>query len=267
MLKRILKSKLTYDEYQKLKRLNIMGRLNYYQRYGAREKKNAELYNRHLGKRAFIIGNGPSILKQNLVKLSDEVTFVFNSFFLHKDYDRINPTYLCSCDPGLNEPNYRKQWYFLQKEKTKPTIKLFSKYAEPIDKQESLFKDHQVYYLHTPTPFSPALSSLNSCSVDLTKPLCAHGLVFIDIALLSAYYMGIKEIYLLGMDGGTVNSLDDYVNYNFYGKDPLISLEEYQSQYDKYFVDPDFHASRKGLYEKSINCIIKNVCAKEYIYF
>jgi hypothetical protein len=219
------------------------------------EARNIELKNKHLNQRAFLIGNGPSILKQNLKKLNKEITFVFNSFFLHEEYEEINPTYLCSCDPSLEASDFRKQWYLLQQEKTQPTIKLFSKRVETIDKQEHLFQDHQVYYLHTPNSFSPALSTLESCSIDLTKPLSGHGLVFIDVALMSAYYMGIKEIYLLGMDGGKITSLDDYLNYNFYGKHPLVSMEEYEFNYHKYHVNPNFHKSRKGLYEKSVGCI------------
>ena len=143
----------------------------------------------------------------------------------------------------------------LQKEKTKKTIKLFSKCSEVTDKANNLFQDHSVYYLHTPVPFLSPISNLEYCPTDLTKPLSNHGLVFIDIAILSAYYMGIKEIYLLGMDGGLVNSLEDYINYNFYGLDPLISLDKYVADYNKFYVDKSHQDSRQGLYPKSIACI------------
>ncbi len=227
----------------------------YWLRFGLKEEKNLELKDKHLGHRAFIIGNGPSILKQDLTQISGEVTFVLNSFFHHPQYEQINPTYLCNCDPDTNDIRYRQKWYELQKYKTKNTIKLFSKSSEVIDKSNGFFEDHSVYYLHTSVPFLPPLSSLNYCPSDLTKPLSGHGLTFIDIALLSAYYMGIKEVYLLGMDGGSINSLEDYMNYNFYGPDPLYSLEEYIAFYDAYFVDERFQISRQGLYEKSISCI------------
>lgn len=235
----------------------LISRYVYWQKFGLEESKNLELKNKHLGSRAFIIGNGPSILKQDLSQLSEEVTFVLNSFFHHPQYEQINPTYLCNCDPGTNNIGYRKKWHELQKGKTQKTIKLFSKSAERIDQENSLFQDHVVYYLHTSVPFMPPLSELKYCYTDLTKPLSGHGLVFIDIAMLSAFYMGIKEIYFLGMDGGIINSLEDYMSYNFYGPDPIYSLEEYIADYNTYFVDKSFQSSRVGLYEKSIACIIR----------
>lgn len=233
----------------------IVNRYLYWQKFGLEENKNLELKDKHLGSRAFIIGNGPSILKQDLTRLSNEVTFVLNSFFHHPQYDQINPTYLCSCDSGMYDIGYRKAWFDLQNEKTKKTIKLFPKLTEKIDRENNLFQDHSVYYLHVSVPFMAPLSSIKYCATDLTQPLSSHGLVFIDVAMLSAYYMGIKEIYLLGMDGGEINSLEDYINYNFYGSDPLVSLEEYTDSYNKYFVDRTFQTSRIGLYEKSVDCI------------
>ena len=227
----------------------------YWLKNGLKEKRNLELKDKHLGRRAFIIGNGLSVLKQDLTQLSSEVTFVLNSFFHHPQYEQINPTYLCNCDPDTNDIRYRKKWYELQKDKTKKTIKLFSKSSEAVDRDNGFFKDHSVYYLHTSVPFLPSLSNLSYCPTDLTQPLSGHGLVFLDVAILSAYYMGIKEIYLLGMDGGSINSLEDYVNYNFYGHDPLHSIEEYVAFYNSYFVDDSFQSSRQGLYERSIDCI------------
>lgn len=229
----------------------------HWSKFGLEERKNLELKNKHLGSRAFIIGNGPSILKQDLTRLSGEVTFVLNSFFHHPQYEQINPTYLCSCDPLLNDVEHRNKWYAFQKEKTKKTIKLFSKYSEATDKKNNLFQDHSVYYLHTPVPFLPLISNLEYCPTDLTKPLSNYGMAFIDIAILSAYYMGIKEIYLLGMDGGVVNSLEDYMNYNFYGPDPLISLERYVDNYNKFYVDKIHQNSYQGLYPKCIACITR----------
>jgi hypothetical protein len=155
----------------------------------------------------------------------------------------------------MNDISLRKVWFDLQNEKTRKTIKLFPKLTEKIDRENNLFQDHSVYYLHVSVPFMAPLSSLKYCATDLTQPLSSHGLVFIDVAMLSAYYMGIKEIYLLGMDGGKINSLEDYMNYNFYGPDPLFSLEEYTNSYNHYFVDKNFETSRIGLYEKSVDCI------------
>jgi len=220
------------------------------------EPKNAELKNIHLGKRAFVIGNGPSILKQDLTKLNGEVTFVLNSFFLHPQYHQINPVYLCSADPGITDVEYRKSWYKLhQKINTTKTTMLFNKTAEKIDHQYNLFKDHRLYYIRAASILLPPLSDLRFCPTDLTMPLAGHNLVFIDIALLAAYYMGIKEIYLLGFDGQPISSFKEYLNYNFYGKDQLYSIDRYKKDYHFHVMSRSYQKSREGLYEKSIACI------------
>jgi len=118
----------------------LANRYFYWKKFGLEESKNLELKDKHLGKRAFIIGNGPSILNQDLTRLSNEVTFVLNSFFYHPQYEQISPTYLCNCDPVSNYTDFRKNWYELQKEKTKKTIKLFSKRQFKDEMQRYLMK-------------------------------------------------------------------------------------------------------------------------------
>ncbi|WEZ85815.1 hypothetical protein P6U16_22625 (plasmid) [Rhizobium sp. 32-5/1] len=51
--------------------------------------------NCHAGKRAFIIGNGPSINGQDLTLLKDEITFATNWFINHPNFSAINPDYYC----------------------------------------------------------------------------------------------------------------------------------------------------------------------------
>jgi hypothetical protein len=224
--------------------------------YALREARNAQLKDRHLGSRAFIIGNGPSILKQDLTRLRGEVTFVLNSFFHHPEFHVISPTYLCSTDPTLIEVERRQAWYQLHQQKdTRKTTMLFAKAAQKVDRKYGLFGEHQVYYVHAASKVFPPLSSLTYCPTDLTRPLAGHGLVFIDVALLAAFYMGAQRIYLTGFDAGPVTSFDDYVNRNFYGKDPLMSMEKYRKNYDFFFVQKEFSQSRAGLYGRTVECI------------
>ena len=51
--------------------------------------KNQELKDIYKEKRCFIIGNGPSIKDQDLTLFKNEITFVANNFYLHKDFDKI----------------------------------------------------------------------------------------------------------------------------------------------------------------------------------
>src|SRR4051812_20507954 len=45
--------------------------------------RNETFPERHPGPRCFIIGNGPSLKEQDLSRLTGEVTFATNSFYLH----------------------------------------------------------------------------------------------------------------------------------------------------------------------------------------
>ncbi|NJC95286.1 MAG: hypothetical protein C3F07_02335 [Anaerolineales bacterium] len=55
----------------------------------------AELKDIHKGKRAFIIGNGPSLKQTDLSKLQNEVTFCMNRFYLAFPELGFPATYLC----------------------------------------------------------------------------------------------------------------------------------------------------------------------------
>jgi len=226
------------------------------------EPKNAELKNIHLGKRAFIIGNGPSILRQDLTKLKGEITFVLNDFFLHPQYHEISPTYLCSCDPAIINPSYRTKWYNLQRSiDTRKTIMLFKKSTQKIDRKYCLFREYKVYYLNAASMLLPPMSDLTYFPTDLTMPLSGHNLVMTDIALPAAIYMGIKTIYLSGFDSQPATSFNDYLNYDFYGKHPLASVSAYRRDYQFHILSRAFKNYRKGLHEKTIACI-RRTCKK-----
>jgi len=227
------------------------------------EPKNKELKDIFIGRRAFIIGNGSSILKQDLIKLKGEVVFVLNDFFLHPQFHKIRPTFLCSCDPGFNDVEFRKRWYKLhEKIDTKKTTMLFNKRVKRTDVKHELFQNHKVYYLHPASMLVPPLWEMKHAPTDITLPLSGHNLAFIDIALFAAHYMGIKKIYLLGMDWGEIKSFKDYVNYDFYGKHPLISLRRYRRDYDFYYKNQAYRNSRIGYHEKTIACLKRTFAKK-----
>jgi len=232
-------------------------------RLGVREPANAVLHGRHEGRRAFVFGNGPSILQQDLTLLRDEVTFGLNSFFLHERFEDIAPTYLCSLDPMALDADYRRRWAALHEERgTRGAVKLFSQSARRVDRELGLFPGHECHYLLAASPLLPPLSELDTCPVDLTRPLAGHGLVLTDIALLAAYAMGVERIYLLGFDAQPIRSLKDYLNYNFYGKDPLISMAEYERDYERFFAAQDFQDTRENLLDRTAACLKRTFAAR-----
>src|SRR5947207_1833041 len=62
-------------------------------------RQNEKLRGRHAGQRCFIVGNGPSLAKQDLTPLADELTFVMNAFWKHPILDtEWQPKYFCFAD-------------------------------------------------------------------------------------------------------------------------------------------------------------------------
>src|SRR3990170_3289750 len=59
-------------------------------------KRLAALKDIHKGKRAFVIGNGPSLKQTDLSKLKNEITFGMNRIYLAFPYWGFTTTYFCS---------------------------------------------------------------------------------------------------------------------------------------------------------------------------
>lgn len=225
-------------------------------RLAAYERRNGVLHDRHPARRAFVIGNGPSILEQPLTELAGEIVFVLNSFFYHPQLHAIRPTYLCSLDPALVDPAHRARWHEKHLEHdTRGITMLFHRSAARMDRRLGLFTEHDVHYLHAASPLVPALHRLSTCPTDLRRPLAGHGLVLTDIALPAALAMGVSEVYLLGFDAQPITSFEEYLNYNFYGQDPLYSLEAYRADYERFHVGGSHDSERAGLMELSAACL------------
>lgn len=148
-------------------------------------------------RRCFIIGNGPSILQQDLTKLKDEIVFVTNAFVRHQQYNKINPTYYCVTIDLIKYNDFDAEWYPLMLERTRNTPKFFSLHAKPFINEHNLFVDHPIFYLNCRgTP----IWETKSMSLDITKKVYYGHTLIIDFCLPLAFYMGLSEVYLLGCD-------------------------------------------------------------------
>ena len=161
-------------------------------------KKNKQLKNLFIGRRGFLVANGPSINNQNLKLLKNEITFFVNRAFLHRDYEFIKPTFHIFVDHKLAtgewDINFLDQvlaknsevtfflnsnWYYL--DKFQPYIK------------DKIFKIYWVDMKLFTTPFH------KNRKIDLTK--ITYGAGATGVAKIGMIYMGIKDIYFLGKDG------------------------------------------------------------------
>lgn len=186
-------------------------------------------------KRCFIIGNGPSILQQDLTKLKDEFVFVTNQFVQHQQYNEINPTYYCVNIELLQYNNLHAEWYQLMLEKAANTVKFFSLRVKPFIEKHNLFVNEPIFYLNF---MGIPIWETKSMSLDITRKVCYGGTLIIDFCLPLAFHMGFREVYLLGCDCDyKVDEADDLSKGYFYPVSRPFdqqSLEEHgKPWYDK----------------------------------
>jgi hypothetical protein len=145
------------------------------------DERLAALKDVHRGRRAFLIGNGPSLTAADLSLLKDEITFASNKIYLIYDQTDWRPTYLTCCDAVVAR-NLKERFLGI------PTPKIFAFgvaecYQDCMD---------EITWVNPPTPAGDA-------EWDAIKGFRAgHSVVNLDIKL--AYWMGITELYVIGLD-------------------------------------------------------------------
>ncbi len=161
-------------------------------------KKNIELKDIYTQRRGFLVANGPSIKKQNLRLLKDEITFFVNRSFLHKDYEYIKPTYHVIVDNKLATGEW--DIHFLDQiiEMNPKVIFLLNAKWYSVDKFQPYINNDRfnIYWVDMKlftTPFH------KHRKIDITK--ITYGAAVTGVAKISMVYMGMKNIYFLGQDG------------------------------------------------------------------
>ncbi len=148
------------------------------------ERKLLRLKNRYAGRRAFVIGNGPSLRQTDVTKLAGEITIGSNGIFLLTQENGFRPTFYTVEDSLVAEDRAAAICQY------GGTTKIV-----PSDLSQWLCRDKEIIYVNfirrPPSfpQFSPAFER------------CAYwgGTVsFLNLQL--AYYLGIREVYLIGFD-------------------------------------------------------------------
>ncbi|RBQ32731.1 hypothetical protein CRU92_03175 [Arcobacter sp. FW59] len=160
-----------------------------------------ELKNKYKYKRAFIIGNGPSLKTKDLELMKGEITFAANKIYLaYKDTDW-RPTFYAVEDDLVYKQNYKEI------KNLKDSIKLFPQYALNWNKKI----DDAIYFNLKYTPDDISFPQFNP------DPILGvyWGSTIIFSMIQWAIYLGIDEIYLLGVDFNFVESKKFILNeYN-----------------------------------------------------
>lgn len=157
---------------------------------------NSELRDRHKGKRCFILATGPSIKKQDLRPLRNELCISVSNFFVHPHYDIIKPRYHCIAPFHfpISEDGFQA-WLKDIGQTTRAATMFFNLGDRGRVNRNSYFEGHDVRFLGFRTDKSTIINN----SIELTENVLNPQSVTI-MALQIVIYMGFQKIYLLGVD-------------------------------------------------------------------
>lgn len=193
----------------------------YFQRSANELKK---FKNKYIGKRCFIVGNGPSLNQIDLSLLKDEYSFAVNSIYYKTREMGYKPKFYVVEDPHVINDNLKEideyqcdYMFFPAKFKSRFT-KAKNRFFLNLD--YSFFNDISPYFE------IPRFSQ--DCSQEV---FCGQSVTIVNLQL--AYYMGFSEVYLIGIDfnynipdsakvdGNVIESTEDDVNHfhpDYFGK-------------------------------------------------
>lgn len=146
-----------------------------------------EMKNKHLNKRIFLIGNGPSLKIDDLDKLKNEITFAANKIYLSFSETKWRPSYYIVEDDLVFKQNYKK----INKLNL---IKLFPNYA----RTWGLRVDNGIYFKMN--LLGPTTENFPNFNPEPVEEGLYWGSTVVYSMIQFAVYFGCKEIYLMGVD-------------------------------------------------------------------
>src|SRR3989338_112938 len=219
----ILNKKIPMNPIRSIKKIALQYQL--YFKYRDMLAKNKKLKNTE-SKRCFIIGTGPSVKDQDLLRLKDEDTFVVNSFWNHPQYKEINPKYYVMIDwdifpVGDQKGNFVSDEVIQKQEllNSCSTKFFFHSFGKEFIEKNGLLQNNRIYYLMNHGVMDEKLKF----NIDIEKVITYTKNVIVASIMIAAY-MGFEEIYLLGCE-------HDYLAYpaqKYYEKFPHFFKNPYE---------------------------------------
>jgi len=189
---------------------------------------------KHLAKRAFVIGNGPSLQIQDLDKLQNEITLGCNKVYMAFNQTRWRPSYYFVADTLVYKQN-------LDAIKTLNVCpKLFPRHLLA---SASRIKDGIYYHEIVDQNFYPGLPGFGM------SPISGFywGSTVVYSMIQFAAYTGASRIYLLGVDCDfTINhdSIDELTKEITSSGDRNHFLPDYRAKGEKWY-PPNLHVQEK----------------------
>ncbi len=159
-------------------------------------QKNKPLDSIHSGKRCFIIGNGPSLADQDIVRLKDEITIVVSSFYRHPEARTIHPKYWVLADPSFWA---KPDKYFMPTLNAAMDKNVHVKLFVPSGGADFFLNINtgpliDLHFFH----YDPS-KSIDS-QIDFSSGIPPFGQNVVAICLMLAFYLGCNPIYFIGCD-------------------------------------------------------------------
>lgn len=179
-------------------------------------KDNSKFKDVNNGKRCFILGNGPSVNTIDLEILKNEDVIVMSNFYLHKDYNKINPKYhvIVKVYDNLIPLEDQIKWYKDMEVNVKCEAIFFNTDQYDILKKKNLFNKFNLNFISTANRINRKFDISKITKHHRTGPLSC-----LEIAI----YMGYTEIYLLGIELDTFCSKE--YKY-FFNRDLMKTKDE-----------------------------------------
>lgn len=159
---------------------------------------NAGLKDRFGGKRCFLLCNGPTVKKQNLLPLADETVISVSNGYHHPDFAKFRPRF--HCVPQLTYGQLTEQdavaWFTEMHAHLGDAELFLSTTEEPLVSRYGLFSGRRVHYVFLHESFDEIMDHQIP---DLAAPAPRVESVAI-MGTMIAMYLGFSDIYLLGTE-------------------------------------------------------------------
>lgn len=150
-----------------------------------------EFKDKFKGQRCFIIGNGPSLNRIDILMLKNEISFGVNSMFLMTKTNGFRPTFFVVEDNMVFKENQEEIDKYLGVTKILP-----KQYAEQLKCKDECYTFEMDTSFYNKNDKNHAIPQF--FTFDKLVFYCGQSVTYINMQL--AYFMGFTEVYLIGMD-------------------------------------------------------------------
>ena len=246
------------DAYDSLRRLPELPAAYFHPWRRQSVRRLAALKNIHKGKRAFIIGNGPSLKQTDTSKLKNEITFGMNRIYLAFPEWGFTTSYLCVTNDLVVEqfvaditalpiPKFiawRSHRHFIPQFSNSQTSREVSSLQSPIS--NSLISNSLIS--NSPQLSLPTFIYTTYTGPKFSTDVCGRvweGATVTNLALQLAFHMGIEKAILIGVDHNFADKGEANKTIVSQGDDPNHFMPNYFGKGVKWQL-PDLDTSEIG---------------------